>query len=63
MAKLNLHKCIAALVLAYSVSSPAMSQSLFDPVISVDHAAITKYELEQRVRFFEMLQRSNNVED
>ena len=63
MAKLNLQKCIAALVLAYSVGSPAMSQSLFDPVISVDHAAITKYELEQRVRLFEILQRSNNVED
>ena len=62
MVKLNLKKCLAALVLVYSVGSPAISQSLFDPVISVGGAAITRYELEQRIRFFEILQRSNNVE-
>ncbi|MDE0784791.1 MAG: peptidylprolyl isomerase [Planktomarina sp.] len=44
------------------MTNPALSQSLFDPVISVDRAAITKYELEQRIRFFEVIQRSNNVE-
>jgi peptidyl-prolyl cis-trans isomerase SurA len=63
MVKLNLQKCIAVLVLVYSVGSPAMSQSLFDSVISVDRAAITKYELDQRIRFFELLKPSNNVED
>ena len=36
---------------------------MFDPVISVDRAAITKYELDQRIRFFEIVQRSNNVEE
>ena len=63
MVKLNLQKCIAVFVLVYSVGSPAMSQSLFDSVISVDRAAITKYELDQRIRFFELLRPSNNVED
>jgi peptidyl-prolyl cis-trans isomerase SurA len=63
MVKLSLQKCIAVLVLIYSVGSPAMSQSLFDSVISVDRAAITKYELDQRIRFFELLKPSNNVED
>ena len=63
MVKLSLQKCIAVLVLVYSVGSPAMSQSLFDSVISVDRAAITKYELDQRIRFFELLKPSNNVED
>ena len=63
MVKLNLQKCIAVIVLVYSVGSPAMSQSLFDSVISVDRAAITKYELDQRIRFFELLKPSNNVED
>ena len=63
MVKLNLQKCIAVFVLVYSVGSPAMSQSLFDSVISVDRAAITKYELDQRIRFFELLKPSNNVED
>ena len=62
MVKLNLQKCIAVFVLVYSVGSPAMSQSLFDSVISVDRAAITKYELDQRIRFFELLKPSNNVE-
>ena len=63
MVKLNLQKCIAVFVLVYSVGSSAMSQSLFDSVISVDRAAITKYELDQRIRFFELLKPSNNVED
>ena len=63
MVKLNLQKCIAVFVLVYSVGSPAMSQSLFDSVISVDRAAITKYELDQRIRFFKLLKPSNNVED
>ena len=63
MVKLNLQKCIAVFVLVCSVGSPAMSQSLFDSVISVDRAAITKYELDQRIRFFELLKPSNNVED
>ena len=63
MVKLNLQKCIAVFVLVYSVGSPAMSQSLFDSVISVDRAAITKYELDQRIRFFGLLKPSNNVED
>ena len=63
MVKLNLQKCIAVFVLVYSVGSPAMSQSLFDSVISVDRAAITKYELDQRIRFFELLKPSNNVKD
>ena len=63
MVKLTLQKCVAALILIYSVVGPAKSQSLFDPIISVDRAAITKYELDQRIRFLEIVQRSNNVED
>ena len=63
MFKLTLQKYIVALILIYSVAGTAKSQSLFDSVISVDRSAITKYELDQRVRFFEIVQRSNNVED
>ena len=63
MVKLTLQKCVVALILIYSIADPAKSQSLFDPVISVDRAAITKYELDQRILFFKIVQRSNNVEE
>ena len=63
MVKLTLQKCVIALFLIYSIADPAKSQSLFNPVISVDSAAITKYELDQRIRFFKIVRRSNNVEE
>ena len=63
MLKLTLKKCMAALILIYSLANPAKSESLFDPIISVDRTAITKYELNQRIRFFEIVQRSNNDEN
>ena len=63
MVKITLKKCVSALILIYSIVGPAKSQSMFDPVISVDRAAITKYELDQRILFFQIVQRSNNVEE
>ena len=52
---------LAALVLIGSLQSAAQAQGLFDPVISVNRAAITAYELEQRERFLEILQRSSGM--
>ena len=44
-----------------SLQSAAQAQGLFDPVISVNRAAITAYELEQREQFLEILQRSSGM--
>jgi peptidyl-prolyl cis-trans isomerase SurA len=52
---------LAALVLIGSLQSAAQAQGLFDPVISVNRAAITAYELEQREQFLEILQRSSGM--
>ena len=52
---------LAALVLIGSFQSAAQAQGLFDPVISVNRAAITAYELEQREQFLEILQRSSGM--
>jgi peptidyl-prolyl cis-trans isomerase SurA len=61
MIKITRRIGLAALVLIGSLQSAAQAQGLFDPVISVNRAAITAYELEQRERFFEILQRSSGM--
>ena len=61
MIKITRRIGLAALVLIGSLQSAAQAQGLFDPVISVNRAAITAYELEQRERFLEILQRSSGM--
>jgi len=61
MIKITLRIGLAALVLIGSLNSAALAQGLFDPVISVNKVAITAYELEQRERFLEILQRSSGM--
>ena len=61
MIKITLRIGLAALVLIGSLNSAALAQGLFDPVISVNRSAITAYELEQRERFLEILQRSSGM--
>ena len=61
MIKITLRIGLAALVLIGSLNSAALAQGLFDPVISVNRAAITAYELEQREQFLEILQRSSGM--
>lgn len=54
MLKLNLHKFVTTLAIIIGVTGPVLAQSLFDQVISVDRAAITKYEINQRILFMEI---------
>ena len=61
MIKITRRIGLAALVLIGSLQSVAQAQGLFDPVISVNRAAITAYELEQRELFLEILQRSSGM--
>ena len=61
MIKITRRIGLAALVLIGSLQSAAQAQGLFDPVISVNRAAITAYELEQREQFLEILQRSSGM--
>ena len=61
MIKITLRIGLAALVLIGSLNNAALAQGLFEPVISVNRAAITAYELEQRERFLEILQRSSGM--
>jgi len=61
MIKITRRIGLAALVLIGSLQSASQAQGLFDPVISVNRAAITAYELEQRERFLEILQRSSGM--
>ena len=61
MIKITRRIGLAALVLIGSLQSAAQAQGLFDPVISVNRAAINAYELEQRERFLEILQRSSGM--
>lgn len=63
MVKLTLRKYLTALVLIGGVTGPSLAQSLFDPVISVDRSAITQYELEQRIQFLRILERSTDVDE
>ena len=39
----------------FAAPNAAMAQGLFDPVIRVDGAAITRYELDQRARLLQLL--------
>jgi peptidyl-prolyl cis-trans isomerase SurA len=61
MIKITLRIGLAALVLIGSLNNASLAQGLFEPVISVNRAAITAYELEQRERFLEILQRSSGM--
>ena len=61
MIKITLRIGLAALVLIGSLQSAAQAPGLFDQVISVNRAAITAYELEQREQFLEILQRSSGM--
>ena len=61
MIKITRRIGLAALVLIGSLQSASQAQGLFDSVISVNRAAITAYELEQRERFLEILQRSSGM--
>ena len=61
MIKITRRIGLAALVLIGSLQSASQAQGLFDPVISVNRAAITAYELEQRELFLEILQRSSGM--
>ena len=61
MIKITRRIGLAALVLIGSLQSASQAQGLFDPVISVNRAAITAYELEQRELFLEVLQRSSGM--
>ena len=61
MIKITLRLGLAALALIGSLHSPAQAQGPFDLVISVNRAAITAYELNQRERFLEILQRSSGM--
>ena len=54
MLKLNLHKFVATIAIIIGGTGPVLAQSLFDQVISVDRAAITKYEINQRILFMEI---------
>ena len=54
MLKLSLHKFVAVLAMIIGGTGPVLAQSLFDPVISVDRAAITRYEVNQRIIFKEI---------
>jgi len=61
MLKITLRLGLAALGLIGALHSAVQAQGPFDPVISVNRAAITAYELEQRERFLEILQRSSGM--
>ena len=54
MLKLSLHKFVATLAMIIGGTGPVLAQSLFDQVISVDRAAITRYEINQRIRLMEV---------
>ena len=56
MLKLSLHKFVATLAMIIGVTGPVLAQSLFDQVISVDRAAITRYEINQRIKEFQTME-------
>lgn len=44
-----------ALAAALTAFSPAVAQNLFEPIVYVNDAAVTQFELDQRVRFMQLL--------
>ncbi|MEO0358756.1 MAG: peptidylprolyl isomerase, partial [Pseudomonadota bacterium] len=52
----------AALAAMVALPGAASAQSLFDTVIQVNDDAISRYELDQRTRFFRVLNRPGNVQ-
>ncbi|NUH64390.1 peptidylprolyl isomerase [Sulfitobacter sp. S0837] len=45
----------AGVALALMISQPATAQNLFAPVVQIDGAVITEYEVQQRQRFMQLL--------
>ncbi len=60
MFKSILHKFLITSVMVIGGTESILAQSLFDPIITVDRSAITKYEVKQRTRFLEIFQRLDN---
>lgn len=52
---MRLNSLILALAIGLSPVSGAMAQSQFSPVVRVNDSAITGFELDQRIRFLELL--------
>ncbi|WP_232962378.1 peptidylprolyl isomerase [Paracoccus tegillarcae] len=44
-----------ALATTLMMASPLMAQNLFEPVIYVNDSAVTRYEVDQRIRFMQLL--------
>ena len=44
-----------ALAAALTAPAPILAQNLFEPVVYINNAAITRYEVEQRQRFMQIL--------
>ncbi len=42
-------------VIASGVAAPALAQSPFSPVVYVNDAAVTRYEVDQRMRFLQLI--------
>ena len=62
MLKLFMQRYFIILNLIIFNPNGAIAQGLFDTIITVDKAAITKYELEQRIRFFSFLNEPGDPE-
>lgn len=58
MFKLILAPLLAAATLIAPVASPAAAQNLFAPVATVDSSVVTEFEVQQRVRFLQVLNAS-----
>ncbi len=56
--------CVAALLAAggFAVTSPAAMANQFAPVATVNGRAITQYELDQRIKFMEILRQPGDLE-
>lgn len=55
MFKLTLRPLIAALGLALAAAGPLGAQNLFAPVVTVNGAPVTEFEVQQRIRFLQLL--------
>lgn len=52
----------AMIVAVLAIVSPAVAQNLFAPAITVNDAVITRFELDQRIKFMEILRAPGNAE-
>ncbi|MEQ6248191.1 peptidylprolyl isomerase [Sulfitobacter sp. HNIBRBA3233] len=55
MFKLTLRTLATALGLALAVAQPSLGQNLFAPVVTVNDSVVTEFEIQQRVRFLQVL--------